>query len=628
MRTLRLRPIIRAMLVAVGVTGAFVAVYGYVRVLPAGRTAYEHATALRELYGKLAAEQGALRVALTEAHDLIGRPDTAGLAALRRSLEGRDVLVSGLPLADAPPAIRAPLARALDEAARLSTVLAGIATGVELGRRDEARRMLDEADLVEVRLLGLVQEAQVGGLSGLVESQETTRRLLGEMLLVCLAWVIVSAGLAVLAGYLFERRLTRPLQALDAGMRRLEEGDLGVHVPVGHPDEMGEVTEHFNRMTEVLRDRATRQGQIAAAGELLAGAAHEVNNPLMAIAATAESRRGDRALSPEARGDFDGIAAEAHRAGQLLRAIVTFLRPGPHPTTVADPNELVRDTWGLLWPQLRADGVDGRLDLAPDLPPVRGERQKLQQMLVNLLSNARQAVMRDAGARNIVVRTACRDDGRTVAVEVEDSGAGVPGWAAGELFKPFFTTHKDGRVGLGLYTSRMIARAHGGDVAYEPRRGRTTFVITLPATERPAAPAAAPGIAAAAPAAAEPTLAGLTILLVDDEQAVRRPIARFLTRRGARVCEAGDGREALGIARENHVDLVITDLRMPGMDGIGMFRELTARAPALAPRVLFLSGDVAQLAELGGSDVPPELVVTKPIELAELEARILKLRRS
>jgi len=123
-------------------------------------------------------------------------------------------------------------------------------------------------------------------------------------------------------------------------------------------------------------------------------------------------------------------------------------------------------------------------------------------------------------------------------------------------------------------------------------------------------------------------LAGLRVLIVDDEEAVRRPMAKFLARRGARVNEAADGEEALAWLGAQDVDLILVDLRMPRMTGVELFDKLEQARPGLAARVMFLSGDVSQLSEPGNTPVPRERVLVKPLELGELERRILAFVRS
>jgi CheY-like chemotaxis protein len=188
------------------------------------------------------------------------------------------------------------------------------------------------------------------------------------------------------------------------------------------------------------------------------------------------------------------------------------------------------------------------------------------------------------------------------------------------LFHPFATTKGRSGTGLGLYISRQIVRECDGDLTLTSRAGQgARFEVRLPVSTRPAEPVHTPPVGT--PGAAQ-ALAGLRILLVDDEELVRSPMARYLKRRGATVFEAGDGLQALELLAAEEVDVIVADLRMPRLDGAGLYARLQAEQPALADRLLFLSGDITHLAGRGLAPVPRERVMVKPVELAELEQRV------
>ncbi len=437
--------------------------------------------------------------------------------------------------------------------------------------------------------------------------------------------LIVGAVLVPVALLIVRRRMWTPLTALERGIKQIAEGDLSIQVPVAHDDELGDVTTHFNHMTRVLRDRAEEQGRFAAAGELLGGVAHEVNNPLMAIASHAELRLADTQIPAEQRNEMQNILRQAQRAAKLLRGLLRFVRAGEKRTAAVNMNDVVRSALDLVSYRFSIDeiSIGGRLD--PELPIVVGDANRLEQVIVNLLSNALDALRGVKPPRRLNVDSFIDDTGGRVCVTVTDNGRGIAPEIALRLFRPFASTKGVRGTGLGLYISRQLVREAEGELDLVKRaEPGARFLVWLPSARAsvPSARVAVPQ-PTPAPVTATPSLAGIRVLLVDDEELIRRPMGRFLTKRGAEITEAGDGQVALERLRaglEPHV--ILADLRMPRMDGAEFFQRLREEKPALAERVLFLSGDITHLAGRGLAEVPRDRVLVKPVELAELERRI------
>ncbi|HEY3220463.1 MAG TPA: ATP-binding protein [Gemmatimonadales bacterium] len=439
--------------------------------------------------------------------------------------------------------------------------------------------------------------------------------------------VVVGALLLPVGLLVVRRRIWKPLTEIERGIRRVSEGDLSTQVPVARDDELGTVATHFNHMTRALRDRAEEQGRFAAAGELLGGVAHEVNNPLMAIASHAELRLADSNLPPEQRNEMQSILRQAQRAAKLLRGLLRFVRAGEKRTAAVNMNDVVRSAIDLVSYRFSIDeiSIEGRLD--PELPTVVGDANRLEQVIVNLLSNALDALRSVKPPRRLGVDTFIDDTGGRVCVTVTDNGPGVAPEIAERLFRPFASTKGMRGTGLGLYISRQLVREAEGELDLVKRSepgGGARFLVWLPSARPavPTAPVAAPQ-ATAAPSAAQKSLSGIRVLLVDDEELIRRPMSRFLSKRGAEITEAGDGQAALERVRagfDPHV--ILADLRMPRMDGAEFYERLRQERPGLAERVLFLSGDITHLASRGLAEIPRERVLVKPVELAELERRI------
>jgi len=446
--------------------------------------------------------------------------------------------------------------------------------------------------------------------------------------------LVVGAALLPIMWLLVRRRMWEPLTALRRGIQQVSDGDLTTQVTVKRDDELGNVTTHFNHMTRVLRDRAEEQGRFAAAGELLGGVAHEVNNPLMAIASHAELRLADANLAAEQRNEMQSILRQAQRAAKLLRGLLRFVRVGEKRTAAVNLNDVVRSAIDLVSYRFLIDEITIEGKLNPVLPPIIGDANRLEQVLVNLLSNALDALKQVKPPRRLTVDSFLDDTGGRVCVTVTDNGPGIAPEIAQRLFRPFATTKGAKGTGLGLYISRQIVREAEGELDVVRRDAGTQFLLWLPTTRQavPSAPTVVPQPASAPRADASPPdakrLAGIRVLLLDGEEGVRRPMARFLVKRGAEIREAGDGEAALELLAAGFApDVILADLRMPRLDGAEFYLHLQQAHPGLADRVMFLSGDITHLAGRGLAEVPRDRVLVKPVELAELELRILTFVR-
>jgi PAS domain S-box-containing protein len=249
-------------------------------------------------------------------------------------------------------------------------------------------------------------------------------------------------------------------------------------------DEQGRLTHYVGverDMTDELsrRDQLIHAERLSAVGELVAGVAHELNNPLQTIVGRAELLLAPEA-DPVRRADLGLIRNEAGRAGAIVRGLLSFARRGTAGRAAADLNDLVTRVVEQRRPALRAHEIEVECRCAPDLPPAQVNAEEIQQVLLNLLLNAEQALSAWPGRRRLTIETALTD-GR-VQVEVSDSGPGVSAALAGRVFEPFFTTREVGAgAGLGLSLSLGIATAHGGTLALVPAPTGACFRLSLPA---------------------------------------------------------------------------------------------------------------------------------------------------
>ena len=631
-----LRTTLLLMTLAAGLYAGVLPLYLFFRVRAPALALGEGTAAIVALQDDLARRNDALDHAGSIVRHLVESrtpPAADTVDTIRHFVTAGGVRSGARAYATVPLPLRVALARAEDAMTRLGNALAEEVALFERGRWDDASRRVRALDsLAQVVDQQMLAEGQLAR-RDLLARQQVLQLAASEVLRDAILWLVLGAVCVPAAVSLIRRRMWRPRADLEAGLARVADGDLTTEVAVPGSDELARLAQHFNEMTRVLRDRAEEQGRFAAAGELLAGVAHEVNNPLMAIAAHAENRVADPAIAEEQRSEMQQILRQARRAAKLLRGLLRFVRATEREVGRVNLNDVVRSAMDLVSYRFGVDEivVGGRLD--PNLLPVQGDAIKLEQVIVNLLSNAIDALRGSTPPRQLAVDT-WFEDGR-VSVAVTDNGRGVSADVVGRLFRPFATTKGRRGTGLGLYISRQVAREAGGDLVLDSSRGPgagARFVLSLPvAAPIPPEPAAAAPEAGSAPAGGPhrvvESLAGLRVLIVDDEEAVRRPMARFLGRRGAQVDEAPDGAEALARLGDQEPDVILVDLRMPRMSGVELYEQLEETRPELAARVLFLSGDISQLSEPGNTPVARERVLVKPLELGELERRILEFVR-
>ena len=369
----------------------------------------------------------------------------------------------------------------------------------------------------------------------------------------------------------------------------------------------------FDDQTErrSLQEKLVQSTKLSAMGQLIAGVAHELNNPLASVIGFADFLGEMRDVPANLREPLGVIREEAERASTIVRNLLSFARKQDRqrrPTALAP---VIETTMSLLRNPLMAQRVEARVEIEPGLPPVTIDANQIQQVFVNLVNNAAQAIASAGRPGTITIRARRFLD--EVMIDVADDGPGMTEEIAAQVFDPFFTTKSENEgTGLGISISQGIVKEHGGRITLDTEAGRgATFTVHLPLELAP--------VVAAAP---EPVRSGnserLRVLVVDDEPHILHYMSATLTAWGHDVTVADDGDRGLELATSGTFDLIVTDLRMPRLGGREFFEELRRRQPEVASRIYFSTGDTVRGDTLAFLETLDRPYLHKPFSLSEL----------
>lgn len=369
-----------------------------------------------------------------------------------------------------------------------------------------------------------------------------------------------------------------------------------------------------------FEERLRQAHKMEAIGRLAGGVAHDFNNMLAVVLGYTELLEATRTLSEEASGYVKDIRHAGQRASDLTRQLLAFARRQIVTIRPLDVNHLVHSMQRLLL-QVTAEETELRLDLAETLPPVRADEGQLEQVLMSLVMNARDAVGQD-GIITLSTRLCNLDQrflrtnvdarpGDYVRLSVTDNGVGMTEEVRSRVFEPFFTTREMGKgTGLGLSTVYAIARQCGGCVDVESESGQgSSFHFYLPASDEPL------DVRVEAPRST-PLTGTETILVVEDEPPLLFMTARMLRTAGYQVLEATSADEAMRVSETRSFDLLLTDVVMPGRDGRRLADDLISRMPRL--RVLFMTGYSEDVILRKGIQTAERVCVHKPFTAQQL----------
>jgi two-component system, NtrC family, sensor kinase len=462
-------------------------------------------------------------------------------------------------------------------------------------------------------------------------AMQATQRMLTVM--GCLAILF-----SVMAVWFFVNRVTEPLRELRQGTEAVGRGDFGLRVPVRSRDECGQLAQMFNGMTENLHQSRTQlektvetlkatqeqlvqSEKLSAIGKFVAGVAHELNNPLMAVVGFSEMLK-DAVADAKNRQYSDNILKSALRCKRIVQSLLSFARREQSERKLVSINSLIEAALEIVGYSLRTGNIEVVTQLEPNLPLVLVDSSQIQQVLLNIINNAQDAMTSGGQPGRIEITTKTRAP--FIRISIQDNGPGIPREHLRRLFDPFFTTKEVGKgTGLGLSLCYGYIREHGGTITPFSQVGKgATFLIELPIAENADA-------AAATKALPEPPEIpdlheghGKRVLIIDDEEPILNVLHDDLVIRGYEVEIADNGKAALTKLEENHFDLAFCDWRMPGLNGQQVYEQLRRSNPRFCQRIIFITGDVIndQMRQFLETEQRPCLA--KPFSLSELHTTV------
>jgi two-component system NtrC family sensor kinase len=478
------------------------------------------------------------------------------------------------------------------------------------------------------------------GFLTLHSSEDSFRALHGTqqvLLLVSLGAIVIGSIVVCF----FVGKVTAPLRELRDSVEAVGKGDFSRRVEIRSEDECGELGRVFNQMTENLKlsreqleatvdTLKTTQAQLiqseklSAIGEFIAGVAHELNNPLASVMGFSELLSMAPDANPKHKRHIEMIYKCAQRCQKIVQALLSFARRRAPERKAVCVNTLVEAAAEILTYQLRTSNVELKLQLDAKLPHAMVDPHLIQQVFVNIINNARQAI--EAHQPGGWIRVASESRAGMIRITIQDSGPGIAPENLSKIFDPFFTTKEVGQgTGLGLSMCYGIIKDHGGMITPRSRPGEgATFVIELPVTHEPARETEEKSSGNTDFIhASEGT--GKKVLVIDDEEPILQMVREALVPRGYEVDIAADGETALRHLHRTRYDVTLCDWKMPGLNGREVYERVRANSPEQAEKFIFITGDVVNDRTRKFFEERKRPCLAKPFSLREFRSAIRKV---
>jgi two-component system NtrC family sensor kinase len=379
---------------------------------------------------------------------------------------------------------------------------------------------------------------------------------------------------------------------------------------------MRDITEQKRLQAELLQLE-----KLSTVGQLISGVAHELNNPLTSVVGYAQLLTMSEEIGGEIKDDLKKLNDEAIRASKIVQNLLAFARKRKPEKSYVNINEILISTIALRAYDLKVNNIAVIEDFQTDLPKTMADPHQLQQVFLNLITNAEYAMKMTHGRGRLEIQTRFNLERTLISVSFKDDGPGISEENLSKIFDPFFTTKETG-TGLGLSVSYGIIQEHGGDISTQSRLEKgATFTVELPVIE------SKEKIVKPEEEKEEERISGKKVLVIDDEPIILDLVRNILEGEDLKVEIASSGEQALAKIEKETYDLIISDLKMPGLNGRSLYQEIEKRDLELSNRILFSTGDIIGLETTAFFERVKADYIYKPFEIThflEKARRILK----